>query len=141
MIPSGALCRLALVGVAIATCATFFAPAAAVAARPDALRRHAKLVRSGPAANDTLKRSPEAIRLWFSERVEISISRVRLVGSTGTAFTTGKVTRIPGANAATLMAPVTAILPAGTYTVQWMVASDDGHPMKGSYSFAVVPMP
>jgi methionine-rich copper-binding protein CopC len=25
--------------------------------------------------------------------------------------------------------------------VQWMVASDDGHPMKGSYSFAVVPMP
>lgn len=131
--------RLALAGMAIATLAASVLPAAAPAPRTEVLRRHAKLLKSGPAANDTLKTSPVAITLWFSERVEIGISRIKLVGASAVVFATGKLSRIPGADASTLMAPVTTSLPAGTYTVHWTVASDDGHPMKGSYSFTVVP--
>jgi methionine-rich copper-binding protein CopC len=131
--------RLALAGVAIAMMATFVVPTAAFAAPPVILRRHAKLLNSGPAANDTLRAAPKAIKLWFSEPVEISISRIKLIGAGGTIFATGKTTHIPGESEATLLAPVTAPLAAGTYTVRWMVASDDGHLMKGSYSFFVVP--
>jgi methionine-rich copper-binding protein CopC len=129
--------RVVLAGVAIAMMATFIVPAAAVAARPEVLRRHAKLLKSGPAADDTLRTAPMAIKLWFSEPVEIGISRITLIGAGGTIVATGKTTHIPGENKATLVAPVTGQLAAGRYTVRWMVAAVDGHPMKGSYSFFV----
>jgi copper resistance protein C len=133
--------RLAIAGMAIASLATFVLPAAAVSSRPEVLRRHAKLLNSKPAARETLKASPMAIRLWFSEPVETGLSRIKLVGAGGTTFATGRARKIPGADESTLMAPVTAPLPAGSYRVQWAVASDDGHPMKGSYSFTVAPRP
>jgi Uncharacterized protein, homolog of Cu resistance protein CopC len=133
--------RFAFAGAAIASLAAFVLPAAAVSPRPEVLRRHAKLLNSKPAARETLKASPMAIKLWFSEPVETGLSRIKLVGAGGATFATGRARTIPGADASTLMAPVTAPLPAGSYRVQWAVASDDGHPVKGSYSFTVVSRP
>jgi len=133
--------RFAFAGAVIASLAAFVLPAAAVPPGPEVSRRHAKLLNSIPAAREALKASPTAIKLWFSEPVENGLSRIKLVGAGGATFATGNVRTIPGAGASTLMAPVTAPLPAGSYRVQWAVASDDGHPVKGSYSFTVVPGP
>jgi copper transport protein len=49
----------------------------------------------------------------------------------------GPVTRIAGESAATMMAQVPAPVAAGTYTVRWTAAADDGHAMKGSFSFVI----
>ena len=128
---------LLLAGLTLAITAGFADPAAACPARTAVLRRHAKLLQSSPAANDTLKASPAAIRLQFSEPVTLGLSRIKLVGARG-PVATGKATHDPRDDEASLVATVRAPLPAGTYTVQWIVASDDGHPTRSSYTFTVI---
>jgi len=132
---------LLLAGLTLAMTMTWAEPAAAtLSTRAEGLRRHAKLLKSNPAANDTLTVSPAAIRLWFSEPVTLGLSRIKLVGSRGT-IVTGTATHLRGGDAASLEETVRAPLPVGTYTVQWIVASPDGHALRGSYTFTVIQRP
>jgi len=129
--------RLAIAGVAIAALAAFSVPAGSTRSRTEIVRRHVRLVKSSPAADGTVAGSPTSVKLWFSERVEVSLSRVKLVSAEGTTIPTGKASSIPGETDAAFMTAVRAPLPAGVYTVTWVTASDDGHPMKGVYRFVV----
>jgi methionine-rich copper-binding protein CopC len=139
MIAPHALFRPTLVGLAVVTLAAFSAPAAPVAPRMEVLRRHARLVKSSPGADVTLTAAPTSVKLWFSERVEVSLSRVQLIGPGGTVVASGRASRIPGENELAFMAAVRTPLSAGRHTVRWTTASDDGHPIKGTFSFVVAP--
>jgi len=123
-------------GCALASPAT---ATAARATRPADAPWHAKLIRSQPATHDTLASSPTAIKLWFSERVELEVSRIRLVGPAGTPLALGAVSRITGENAQAMMATVSQPLKPGTYRVRWTAAAEDGHVMKGEFSFVIAP--
>lgn len=100
-------------------------------------RFHAHLVRAEPAVNDTIATTPKAVRLWFSEPVELGLSRVKIVRVGGDTVKTS-VLRHEGSAAATaaldLAAPPTA---PGTYVVTYHVVSRDGHPTTGSYNFVL----
>lgn len=117
---------------------TAFAPASAVAgSRAARTAFHAHLVRAEPAVNDTIAATPKAVRLWFSEPVELGLSRIRVVRMGGDTVKTS-VLRHEG-DAATTAALDLATPPSapGTYVVTYRVVSRDGHPTSGSYSFVL----
>lgn len=100
---------------------------------------HATLLSSEPARGSTLASSPARIHLVFSEEVEPSLGRVRLVGPGGrvVALTVAGDPR----NVSALVAPVTTPLGAGTWRVQWRIVSEDGHPIDGTFTFRVTGAP
>ena len=112
-------------------------PASATAV-PTRAPWHARLLKSQPASHDTLTTPPASIKLWFSEPVELGVSRIRLVGPSGTPIALGKASRIANEGAA-MMAAVDRPLKPGTYWVRWTSAAQDGHALRGEFSFVVAP--
>jgi methionine-rich copper-binding protein CopC len=125
--------------VAVFAASTIFTAPIAFAARPvatTAARFHTKLLKSTPAANDTLATAPTAISLWFNEQVELKVTTVKLSGAAG-SVKIGAVTRDEKTKDAPVVATIPTPLAAGSYTVNWSVAGDDGHPVKGTFAFVV----
>ena len=108
--------------------------AVAALAWPGAAVAHTGLKRSSPAAGARLSESPAVIRLWFHERVQVAISRVRLVTSAGTLVLP---VRADSADATELVASVTTALAPGSYTVEWQTGGRDGHAVRGHFAFLV----
>src|SRR4051812_6340066 len=103
-------------------------------AAPSDAQAHAGLIRSEPVAGATLGASPTAIRLFFSERPEPSLSDVRVVGPGGSTVDAG---RVQLGDDHSLVAPV-GKLRRGVYTVAWRsVSGVDGHASSGAYAFGV----
>ncbi len=95
---------------------------------------HATLVSAEPAAGSHLENSPAQVRLVFSEALEISMAQVSLVATDGTSVRL--TTRGDPHDVNALIALVPPLSP-GSYRVVWRVVSDDGHPVNGTYEFAV----
>lgn len=98
--------------------------------------RHTRLLRSIPGKDSVIASSPATIQLWFSEKIELGLSRVRIEGA-GKTVALSPLTQ----NASVAGAPVVGRVPApladGTYTVHWTAASGDGHAVKGSFGFTI----
>ena len=103
---------------------------------PAMLWAHARLTRSEPAASARLAVTPTAIRLWFSEAPEVSLSRVTLKDSAGTAVPLGVVSG--DSSKLGIEARIGRALVPGAYTVNWLIAGRDGHPITGAYTFLVL---
>jgi copper transport protein len=104
---------------------------------------HAHLKRTEPAGSSRLTSPPQVIRLWFTERPELSLTAISLKDENGKIF---PLTAPEGDRDDPLIASVrvTQLLPAGRYTVGWRTAGSDGHPSKGTFGFivlAVAPVP
>ena len=117
-------------------CAALVAITAASAPAAVSARFHTKLLKSTPAANDTLATAPTAISLWFNEKVELKLTTVKLAGPAG-AVKLDAVTRDEKVKDAPVVAAIATPLAAGSYTVSWSVAGEDGHPTKGTIAFVV----
>lgn len=115
--------------------ATLALVAAAITAAPATLQAHARLVKSEPAASSKGP-APSTIRLVFSEEPVLALTRLHLVSAAGDTIALGAV-RIDPADEHNVIADVTAVPPAGTYTLSWATAARDGHASKGSFSFSV----
>lgn len=102
---------------------------------------HTHLLRSEPAINDTLARSPNAIRLWFSEPVELAVTTVKLADAGGRGIALAKLTRADAGGAAPVAAALNVPLPPGSYVVTWRTAAKDGHPANGTINFVVKTAP
>jgi methionine-rich copper-binding protein CopC len=111
--------------------------ASAPGVRGAEIRRHTRLVKSEPANNDTLANSPTAIRLWFSEKVELPVTRLKLADAAGTAIALSPPARPETGDDAPVVSAVKKALPAGAYVLSWSTAAKDGHPAKGTISFFV----
>jgi methionine-rich copper-binding protein CopC len=93
---------------------------------------HAKLLGSDPAANAKVK-SPDQIKLHFSENLEPAFSSATLIDSNGR---TVPVSRSVGETTITLL-PL--VLKPGSYKVTWHSVGQDTHSLTGSFGFTVVP--
>lgn len=100
------------------------------------LRRHTRLVRSEPAKDSVVRVAPTELRLWFSETLDLAVTRVTLTDGNRQQVPTNALTRAEGADAP-IVAPLNAALPDGNYTVTWSTSSKDGHPVRGTYRFSV----
>ena len=97
---------------------------------------HATLKKSWPAAHDTLPKAPDSLKLWFSEKVEIPLTKIALV-SAGSAKPLSAPAFLSEATDAPIVLAVKDKLVPGAYTVNWTVAGKDGHASKGTYDFVV----
>jgi putative copper export protein/methionine-rich copper-binding protein CopC len=101
---------------------------------------HVRLARSSPAAGDTLRQSPSAVRLWFTGRAELSFTHLRLLRLDGREIALGRVARLDSSFSA-FTVPISGTLGNGTYTVVWQTAAADGHPVRGQYDFTIAGAP
>lgn len=127
-LPLAALALLVLVGAA--------ASRPAYETRPDA-PFHTRLVKSVPSKDTTLTESPASLQLWFSERIELPISKVQLVGPGNRVVPTADLTRDDRKPDAPVVALLVTELAPGAYVVNWTAGSADGHAVKGAYRFTV----
>lgn len=99
---------------------------------------HLVLRRADPGIGATVTAAPSQLRLWFSQRPELRVTRVRLVNSSGAAVGTGAWARSDSAGAP-IVVPITGPVPAGAYRVEWRTMARDGHVQSGSYRFTLAP--
>jgi copper resistance protein C len=117
--------------------AMLFAGISAFAPAP--VRFHAHLLKADPAVNDTLSTTPKAVRLWFSEPVELALSRVQVVRVGGDTLKIGALRREGTASTTAAADLATPGATPGTYVVKYHVVARDGHPTSGTYVFVVRP--
>jgi methionine-rich copper-binding protein CopC len=100
---------------------------------PASTAAHAALVKSNPARGSTLTAPPPHLQLWFNEKIDVAVSMIALTGPTGKVVL-GK----PSVTETTsLKVVVTGEMSDGQYTVAWQAAGVDGHPEKGTFTFAL----
>lgn len=99
--------------------------------------RHTRLLKSLPAADSVITASPATIQLWFSEKIELGLSRVRVVDAAGKSVSITPLTQDASKADAPVVGRVPAPLADGRYTVNWTAASGDGHAVKGTFSFTI----
>ena len=105
----------------------------AVVALTALVQAHTKLEKSEPAAGAVVTAAPNQIQLWFNEKLDAAVSKIDLTSPSGKVdlgpphVTTDKA----------LMAGISGKLGDGTYTVAWQTAGDDGHLVKGDFTFTV----
>jgi copper resistance protein C len=100
---------------------------------------HLKLSRSEPTANSRLAASPTQVKLWFTQRPELTVTSIKLVsgsGATAVERALAPLTRA-AANGSPIVAPVGAALSAGHYELRWRTMARDGHVLSGMIPFDV----
>lgn len=104
---------------------------AAMMLLPAVCLAHTHLVRSTPAENSSLNKSPPLATLVFAEPV--TVTAVRIESSTG-----GKTAvKLPSASPNAQTSVPLPSLAAGHYTMSWRAVSDDGHIMSGDIHFTI----
>jgi methionine-rich copper-binding protein CopC len=96
---------------------------------------HAVLQRAEPRVESKLKRPPEEVRLYFTERLEPAYSTLRVLDARGLQVDR-RDSRVDRANPALLRATLPP-LPPGIYTVRWRVLSIDADVTEGDFTFRI----
>ena len=92
---------------------------------------HDSLESTSPAAGATVPAPPGTVSLTLSERPLALGTQIKVNDAAGTNWSDGAVQIVDNVASQKLKAGA----PAGPYTVQWRVASSDGHPIEGSFTF------
>jgi methionine-rich copper-binding protein CopC len=101
---------------------------------PLAALGHAKLLSTVPAMGEQLAVAPRQITLEFNEAVQIGVLKLSADGKDI------PIKLDPGAAGASKVTVALPALAPATYRVQWSALTvDDGHVVKGTFSFVVVP--
>ena len=96
---------------------------------------HAFLLSTEPAAGFSSSTAPSQIVLVFDEVVSAGAEPISVVDSSGHG---ARVTTLPPrAGGREVAARFLEIVPRGSYVVRWQVASADGDPVIGTFSFGV----
>jgi copper transport protein len=104
---------------------------------PGSAEAHALLRRAMPPTGQTLSTAPTEVRLLFSEPLDPTFSRVRVMDSLGRAVDNGDA-RVDPTDEYELVATLPDGLPNGVYTVDWRSLSTiDVHPDFGRYPLFV----
>ena len=96
---------------------------------------HAVLQRAEPRVESRLKRPPDEVKLYFSERLEPAYSALRVVNERGEQVDR-RDSRVDRADP-TLLRATLPPLPPGTYKVLWRVLSIDADVTDGAFTFRV----
>jgi methionine-rich copper-binding protein CopC len=97
---------------------------------------HAQLVEAEPSADETLANPPGRVRLLFNEPVDAPFDPIEVRIQGGERVDEGDA-RVDPENAKAVVVSLAEELPEGPYEVDWRVTSIDGHPIDGTYGFAV----
>lgn len=93
---------------------------------------HSRMVDSSPKSGEVMTKPVQEITVTFSANIE-KVGKIEIKNEQGTNIPVSKV----DAGDATLRATLDKPLPNGTYTVNWMNIGEDGHSLRGDFSFQV----
>ncbi|MCE0521610.1 MAG: copper resistance protein CopC [Methylacidiphilales bacterium] len=96
---------------------------------------HAFLDHADPRVGNTVKGSPSAVKIWFTEELEGAFSKIQVFDATGKEVDR-KNSQVDSANKS-LMSVSVSSLPPGTYKVVWNAVAVDTHHTTGTFTFAV----
>ena len=96
---------------------------------------HAMLQRSEPRVDSTLRRAPDEVKLYFTERLEPAYSSLRVLDDRG-AQVDRRDSRVDRSNPALIRATLPP-LPPGQYKVLWRVLSIDADVTEGDFTFRI----
>lgn len=102
---------------------------------PEAMA-HDELVGSTPASGAQVSTSPTQVSLTFNEEVQPGPNVVTVRGPDGTPWDSGAAT-VQGTVVTEAVRPFG---PAGQYTIDYRVLSEDGHPVSGTVTFTFSPV-
>lgn len=94
---------------------------------------HMAVRRTMPEADAVLAESPPQVQIWFTQSPDPAISRLTLEGENGEVALGDTAVQ----DDRSLLAKLPSALDAGTYTVKWRTAGDDGHTQRGEFAFTV----
>lgn len=117
----------ALLGLIVA--ATVLLGSALLAAGPASA--HDAVESTSPAAGATVPTPPAAVAITLSNHPLALGTQIKVSDATGSNWADGGVDIVDNVASQKLKAGA----PAGLYTVQWRVASSDGHPIEGTFTF------
>jgi putative copper export protein/methionine-rich copper-binding protein CopC len=106
-------------------------------AAPGPSYAHLALREASPAADERLTVVPDALRLTFTEAIELGLSTIELRGP-GDAVVALNPSRSADDRTA-LESSIEGVLVAGEYRVIWQAVGRDGHPVRGEYAFTIEP--
>ena len=112
------------------------APASMASAHARAVEFHITMDKSTPADGEKVAGDVSEIRLFFSGAPLMRGASVRIVTSSRSLMRSTP----PAADAADpkqIFVRVDPPLPPGAYVVQWRCIADDGHVMRGDFTFEV----
>ena len=98
---------------------------------------HDAVESTSPAANATVPSPPASVSLTLSNHPLALGTQIKVSDSTGTNWADGAVEIVDNVASQKLKTGA----PAGAYTVQWRVASSDGHPIEGTFTFTAAAAP
>lgn len=101
---------------------------------PGRASAHAMLLEAQPSPGAHLDRSPTRISLKFSERLEQGLYHLQVLGEEGRPVSAQPALLSDNRQQLNLDLPE---MPDGVFTVTYRILSTDGHPISGSYTFAV----
>jgi methionine-rich copper-binding protein CopC len=101
------------------------------------LGAHLSVLKTMPADASNVSVPPERVQVWFDQQPSPRISRLELRGPNGQEVELGKLEL--HSEDRSISAPVPAALPPGKYEATWRAAGDDGHVMRGTFTFTVDP--
>jgi hypothetical protein len=94
---------------------------------------HTRLESSSPAPGATVPAGTGELVLSFNQPVSAELAVVQVTGPDGEVASTGRAT----ASGSDIVQRLRAPLAAGAWTAAYRVVSADGHPISGTYDFAV----
>ena len=115
---------LGLIAVAVVLLGTALLGAGAASA-------HDAVESTSPAAGATVPTPPAAVSITLSNHPLTLGTQIKVSDPAGTDWADGPVEIVDNVASQKLKAGA----PAGLYTVQWRVASSDGHPIEGTFTF------
>jgi methionine-rich copper-binding protein CopC len=110
---------------------------ALMAAFTAGLAAHLSVLKTMPADDTTVSPPPERVQVWFNQQPSPRISRLELRGPGNEQVEIGQL-EVHGEDRS-ISAAVPAPLAPGTYEATWRSAGDDGHVMRGTFTFTVGP--
>ena len=97
---------------------------------------HAKYERSDPGRRSVVARSPEIIKIWFSEQLEPAYSTIVVKTKAGKSVTDEKAFVADDGTGKLLILKLPK-LEAGKYSVFYRVLSVDGHIVDSKFKFRI----
>ena len=104
---------------------------------PAPAHAHGVLRASSPASGARLAAAPRQVRLVFSEAAELGVAAVELRGPGGVAVALSPLRH--GDSTSVIVAEFAETLAAGIHEVRWQVLGRDGHPVRGTFRFTILP--
>ena len=102
---------------------------------PDSASAHSQLVSSAPAKNSVISVDPGAVELFFNESLIVlegqRTNRITVTDSQRKIWSAQKIQVHRNEARVALLSS----LKSGKYLVTYRVVSQDGHPIKGNFSF------